>query len=50
MADASGGIATGLYWVITGKMPVEDLKDEDLKEQAKDTPKDPQDEKDKKGR
>jgi len=29
MADAAGGLATGVYWVVTGKLPAEDLKDID---------------------
>ena len=27
MADASGGVASGLYWVTTGKFPMEDMED-----------------------
>jgi hypothetical protein len=50
MADASGGLATGLYWVATGKMPIEDLED-DLKDDPKlEASKDPHDEKDRKKR
>ena len=41
MPDASGGIASGLYWVATGKLPLEELKDK---------AKDPRDEEDKKAR
>ncbi len=43
MPDASGGIASGLYWVVTGKFPLEDLKD-------KDKTKDQREEQDKKAR
>jgi hypothetical protein len=33
MPDATAGVATGLYWVATGKMPIEDLEqDEDLQD------------------
>ncbi len=41
MADATGGIATGLYWVATGKLPLEDL---DEKQPPKE-PKNPQNQK-----
>lgn len=29
MPDGTGGVATGLYWVATGKMPIDDLNDDD---------------------
>lgn len=44
MPDASGGIATGLYWIATGKLPIEDL-DEDSKEPSKEEPEQSKDEK-----
>jgi hypothetical protein len=55
MPDASGGLATGMYWIATGKLPLEDLAEDD-KEDGKpdsidrDMSKDPQDQKDKKSR
>jgi hypothetical protein len=50
--DGTGGLATGLYWVATGKLPVEDLDDEkdDPKEADRNMSKDPHDQKDKKSR
>jgi hypothetical protein len=49
MPDGTGGVATGLYWVITGKLPAEDL--EDQKDDPKEEPdEDPLTQKDKKGR
>lgn len=29
MPDATGGIASGLYWIATGKLPIDDLKNDD---------------------
>lgn len=41
-----GAIASGLYWVATGKLPIEDVKDEDLK--GTDKREDPRSKRDKK--
>jgi hypothetical protein len=53
MVDGTGGLATGLYWVATGKLPVEDITDDekdDPKEADRNMSKDPHDLKDKKSR
>jgi hypothetical protein len=50
VADASGGLATGLYWVATGKFPIEDLEDDAKDDPKLEQPKDPHDEQDSKRR
>jgi hypothetical protein len=35
VADATGGIATGLYWVATGKLPLEDLDEKQSPKELK---------------
>ena len=36
MPDATAGIASGLYWVATGKMPIDDIEDDELKSKPED--------------
>lgn len=60
MPDGTGGVATGVYWVITGRLPSEELKegggwsDESVmfnpKGQGPKGEDDPEDVKDKRGR
>lgn len=50
MPDATGGIATGLYWIATGKLPIEDLDDDEDDDPKKEVDDDPLTQKDKKGR
>ena len=38
MPDATAGIASGLYWVATGKMPIDDIDDDELKSKPEDDP------------
>jgi hypothetical protein len=37
MPDATGGLAAGIYWIVTGRLPIEDLKrQEELEKESKD--------------
>lgn len=49
MPDGTGGIATGLYWVATGKLPIEDLDEESKDPKLNQDDDDPLVQKDRKG-